>query len=107
MTRARRRLQLSAAPGGAPYLRSRGRVSRFLGEIPRDLLDTPRGEARTIPIATSPAAGPFRKGDTVRHRKFGVGRVETVDPDGTRLSVLFRVHGRKRLVLEYARLERV
>lgn len=114
MTRARKRLQLSAAPGGAPYLKSRGRVSRFLGEIPRELLETPRGEARKIPIATDssvrplagPAAGRFRKGDTVRHPKFGVGRVETVDPDGKRLSVLFRYHGRRRLVLEFARLER-
>ena len=114
MTRARKRLQLSAAPGGAPYLRSRGRVSRFLGEIPRDLLDSPREEARTIPAATDfsvgpsagPAAGRFRKGDTVRHPKFGVGRVEKVDPDGKRLSVLFRYHGRRRLVLEFARLER-
>ena len=107
MTRARKRLQLSAAPGGAPYLRSRGRVSRFLGEIPRDLLDAPRKETRTLPIATAPAAGPFRKGETVRHPKFGVGRVESVDSDGKRLSVLFRYHGRRRLVLEFARLERV
>lgn len=107
MTRARKRLQLSAAPGGAPYQRSRGRVSRFLGEIPRELLDAARGEARTIPIATAPAAGRFRKGDTVRHPKFGVGRVEKVDPDGKRLSVLFRYHGRRRLVLEFAKLERV
>ena len=107
MTRARKRLQLSAAPGGAPYLRSRGGVSRFLGEIPRDLLDAARGEARAIPLGTVPAAGPFRKGDTVRHRKFGVGRVETVDPDGKRLSVLFRYYGRRRLVVEFARLERV
>ncbi len=43
----------------------------------------------------------------MRHPKFGVGRVETVDPDGKRLSVLFRYHGRRRLVLEFARLERV
>ena len=107
MTRARKRLQLSAAPGGAPYLRSRGGVSRFLGEIPRDLLDAARGEARAIPLGTVPAAGPFRNGDTVRHRKFGVGRVETVDPDGKRLSVLFRYYGRRRLVVEFARLERV
>jgi len=107
MTRARKRLQLSAAPGGAPYLRSRGRVSRFLGEIPRDLLDAPRKETRTLPIATAPAAGPFRKGETVRHPKFGVGRVESVDSDGKRLSVLFRYHGRRRLVLEFAHLERV
>ena len=107
MTRARKRLQLSAAPGGAPYLRSRGRISRFLGEIPHDLLATPRKDLRTLPLTTAPATGPFRKGDTVRHARFGVGKVETVDPDGKRLSVLFRLHGRRRLVLEYARLERI
>ena len=107
MTRARKRLQLSAAPGGAPYLRSRGRVSRFIGEIPREMLETPRADARTIPIAAAPSTGRFRKGETVRHPKFGVGRVETVDPDGKRLSVLFKYHGRRRLVLEYAKLERV
>ena len=119
MTRARTRLQLSAAPGGAPYLRSRGGVSRFLGEIPRELLAAPQGETGTIPLATAPAVGTipvaasrrapgrFRKGDAVRHPKFGVGRVELVDPDGKRLSVLFRYHGRRRLVLEFARLDRV
>ncbi len=107
MTRARKRLQLSAAPGGAPYLRSRGRVSRFLGEIPRELLESPRTDARTIPIAAPPATGRFRKGETVRHHKFGVGKIELVDPDGKRVSVRFKYHGRRRLVLEFAKLERV
>ena len=108
MTRARTRLQLSAAPGGAPFLRSRGRASRFLSEIPRELLAAGRADARAIeaPAAATPAGGAFRRGDTVRHPRFGVGRVERVDPDGKRLSVLFRYHGRRRLVLEFARLER-
>ena len=107
MTRARKRLQLSSAPGGAPYLRSRGGPSRFLREVPRDLLEASKADTRVIPAAAIPATGRFRRGEKVRHPKFGVGRVETVDPDGKRLSVLFKYHGRRRLVLEYARLERV
>ena len=107
MTRARKRLHLSSAPGGAPYLRSRGRVSRFLREIPERLLAAAGRDARAIPPGSPPVTGPFRKGEKVRHSKFGIGRVERVDPDGKRLSVLFKYHGRRRLVLEYARLERV
>ena len=108
MTRARERLQLSAAPGGAPFQRSRGRVSRFVSEIPRELLAAGKEDARAIPAAPPPpGAGRFRRGESVRHPRFGVGRVERVDPDGKRLSVLFKYHGRRRLVLEFARLERV
>ena len=107
MTRARKRLRLSAAPSGAPYLRARGRVSRFLGEIPPELLVTEERSGRAAPAASAPSGGLFRRGDTVRHPKFGVGRVESVDPDGKRLSVIFRLHGRRRLVLDFAPLERI
>ena len=105
MTRAKKRLLLSAAPGGAPFARTGSGPSRFLDEI-RQCLDTGTA-ARAIPARPRSFAAAFRKGQTVRHPKFGIGRVESVDPDGKRLSVLFRYHGRRRLVLEYARLERI
>ena len=114
MTRARHRLLLSAAPVGPDFRRSRGGVSRFVGEIPPELLDAevpgpraPGPTARIRPDAAPAPPGAFRKGQRVRHPKFGVGRVEAVDPDGKRLSVLFRYYGRRRLVLEFARLERI
>ena len=103
MTRARKSLTLTAAPGG----RGSGEgVSRFIGEIPRGLFET--GAAGSAPrVDDAHAPREFERGDRVRHRKFGNGRVESVDPDGKRLSVLFRYHGRKRLVVAYAGLTRV
>ena len=101
MTRARKSLTLSAAPSG--FAASRG-ISRFVAEIPRDMLS---GAARAkVRAATTRTADnrPFRPGDAVHHPHFGRGRVESADADGGRVTVLFRTAGRKRLVLEYARL---
>ncbi len=97
VTRARKSLYLLVAPGGSPWMRGTGGPSRFLSEIPRELL---AGEA------PAPVAG-FRKGDRIRHRRFGEGRIESVETDGSRVTVLFRQAGRKRLVLAYAKLERI
>lgn len=101
MTRARKSLTLSAAPSG--FAASRG-ISRFIAEIPKEMLS---GAARAkVRAATTRTADnrPFRPGDAVHHPHFGRGRVESADADGGRVTVLFRTAGRKRLVLEYARL---
>ena len=100
MTRARKSLTLTAAPSGWT---DEGQVSRFVAEIPPNLFEGgPRGAA-----ASAGGNQEFRQGDRVKHRRFGHGRVESVDPDGKRLSVLFRYHGRKRLVVAFAGLTRV
>ena len=105
MTRARKSLTLTAAPAGWG---SGGGVSRFVGEIPRELFERGAVAAAAPRVGdAAPARGEFERGDRVRHRRFGNGRVESVDPDGARLSVLFPNHGRKRLVVRYAGLTRV
>jgi hypothetical protein len=45
----------------------------------------------------------------VRHPKFGLGRIEivTARPSGSSAQVAFHSVGRKTLILEYAKLERV
>ena len=101
MTRARKSLTLSAAPSGFAAWRG---ISRFVAEIPKEMLS---GAARAkVRAATTRTADnrPFRPGDAVHHPHFGRGRVESADADGGRVTVLFRTAGRKRLVLEYARL---
>jgi DNA helicase-2/ATP-dependent DNA helicase PcrA len=54
-------------------------------------------------------AGKFRKGSLVRHPQFGLGRIEEISPAGamTRAVVQFQGMGRKTLILQYARLEKV
>jgi len=65
------------------------------GEI-RIEYDEPRGSAN---------AGGFRKGMRVKHEKFGVGRVESVEPQGSdlRLTVYFPAVGQKRLMAGFVR----
>ena len=55
------------------------------------------------------AAAEFRRGILVRHPQFGLGRIEEIAPAGTmtRAVVQFQGAGRKTLILQYARLERV
>jgi DNA helicase II / ATP-dependent DNA helicase PcrA len=54
-------------------------------------------------------AGEFRRGVLVRHPQFGLGRIEEIEPAGTmtKAVVQFQSAGRKKLVLQYARLEKV
>jgi DNA helicase-2/ATP-dependent DNA helicase PcrA len=54
-------------------------------------------------------AGEFRKGSLVRHPQFGLGRIEEIAPAGTmtRAVVHFQGAGKKTLILQYARLEKV
>jgi len=54
-------------------------------------------------------AAQFRKGQLVRHAKFGLGRIFDVTDMGqhTRAVVDFNENGRKTLILQYANLESV
>ena len=54
-------------------------------------------------------AGEFRRGQLVRHAQFGLGRIENIEAAGamTKAVVQFQGTGRKTLILQYAKLERV
>jgi DNA helicase-2/ATP-dependent DNA helicase PcrA len=123
LTRARRRLYLTHAQSRMLHGQTRYHIaSRFLDEIPRDLVqwlsparkrygsidvdESEWGAIRGAPQATAPAPT-WRVGQNVRHAKFGVGVI--VDAEGrgndARVQVNFRESGLKWLALEYAKLE--
>jgi len=123
LTRARRRLYLTHAQSRMLHGQTRYHIaSRFIDEIPRDLIqwlsparkrygsidvdEAEWGSIRGAPQATAPAPA-WRVGQNVRHAKFGVGVI--VDAEGrgndARVQVNFRESGLKWLALEYAKLE--
>lgn len=131
VTRARRRLYLSLAKNRMLHGQVRyGIASRFVDEIPRDLVqwlsarerrgafDVDRSEwgsgAWSQPPATvaggpraTPPAPAWRIGQSVRHAKFGIGVIIGAEGRGSdaRVQVNFRDAGVKWLALDYARLE--
>jgi DNA helicase-2/ATP-dependent DNA helicase PcrA len=141
MTRAKERLTLSWARQRRSYAREsfeETQPSRFLGEIPRELLE-PLGSAglswkarttwdnavnsvssverflrergvRGTPIgpARSTAHSHWRIGSKVRHAKFGVGTILGAEGEGedTKLTVSFPGYGQKKLMAQYAGLEK-
>jgi len=124
ITRARRKLYLTHAQTRMLHGQTRYNiVSRFLDEIPRELVQwlSPRSQRMSIDVDASewgaiqsapqatPPASTWRIGQSVRHAKFGVGVI--IDAEGrggdARVQVNFRDVGVKWLALEYARLERV
>lgn len=115
ITRARRKLYLSLAQSRMLHGQTRFSIaSRFLSEIPEDLLQwLNRGYAPSaMPARKIEKAAPehgLRVGCTVEHAKFGQGVV--VDYDGTgpgaNVQVNFGAAGLKWLALEYAKLKLV
>ncbi|RDI96683.1 AAA family ATPase [Meiothermus sp. QL-1] len=108
ITRAQERLYLSYAEEREVYgRREPTRPSRFLEDIPRELLqevgffDEPK-----MPRAR-PEARPaeFRGGEKVRHPRFGQGTV--VAAMGGEVTVMFPGVGLKRLAVRFAGLERL
>ena len=108
MTRARKELLLSAAPGATAFRPRGGDVSRFVADIP-GLVATggTRGRTPGARRGRGASVAGFRRGQQVSHPRFGVGRVEWVDVGAHRITVVFPGWGRKRLVPEYARLQPV
>ncbi|WP_040157420.1 DNA helicase PcrA [Mobilicoccus massiliensis] len=132
ITRARERLHLSRAvvrsAWGQPQYNP---PSRFLGEIPEELIDWERGDAsvtgasavtsrRAPGVATlSSRSGPktpgtraipsLKPGDRVNHDSFGLGKVVRVEGEGDRTMahVDFGGDAVKRLLLRYAPLEKL
>ncbi|MCI2238729.1 DNA helicase PcrA [Paenibacillus sp. TRM 82003] len=122
LTRARERLYLSRSAvrsaWGAPQQYP---ASRFLDDVPADLLDWRRGEAAfatsaasssaprppSRPVARSAGSRPvisLSPGDRVTHDTFGLGTVVRLEGEGdkTVAHVDFRGEGTKRLLLRYA-----
>ncbi|MBD0347771.1 MAG: UvrD-helicase domain-containing protein, partial [Thermoleophilia bacterium] len=114
MTRAQERLTLTHATTRSLYgNRNYNLPSRFLDELPADRIDRERlrptswagyGAARVEP------RGPFPQlstGDSVRHGTLGEGVVTRLEPGGV-VTVRFAEDGaERRLMLEYAPLERI
>jgi DNA helicase-2/ATP-dependent DNA helicase PcrA len=89
--------------------------SRFLKEIPVNLIEKAEKRARTGPGETTwssrstVGANDVGPGDRVRHDKWGVGTITEVIGSGDRAEawVAFDREGRKRLLLAWAPLEKV
>jgi DNA helicase-2/ATP-dependent DNA helicase PcrA len=135
VTRAKRRLYVTHAQSRMLHGQVRYHIaSRFLDELPRDLVQwlsphrhrrggamdvdvsewgerprviaSPPGNAASAPSARDNGPG-WRIGQSVRHAKFGLGII--IDAEGrggdARVQVNFRDAGVKWLALEYAKLE--
>jgi len=116
MTRARERLTLTHAAARALYgNRSYNLPSRFLDELPQEEIHRERLRPSSWSGYGSPTARvqsrsdvpQLSTGDSVRHQTLGEGVVTAVEPGGV-VSVRFAGEGvDRRLVLDYAPLERV
>lgn len=110
MTRARERLVLSFSEvrrlHGSEHYTS---PSRFLGEVPTELVHEVRAAPAVRGISAPMTAAPagMRLGARVRHEKFGDGVVLGVEGQGAqaRVQVNFESNGTKWLVLAYANLQ--
>ncbi len=114
LTRAQSRLFLSFARSRfLSYLSTSREPSRFLSEIPAEVLESTPGAFRASPAAprgapssSGPRGPSFRPGTVVSHKTFGEGRVLAAEGSGRdrKVTVLFHKAGRKKLLLEYADL---
>ncbi|MDF1758666.1 MAG: DNA helicase II [Legionellaceae bacterium] len=109
MTRAMYKLTLSYAEIRRQYGREEyHRPSRFIRELPAELIDEVRVKAKVKPqsIPSENDTG-FALGMNVCHAKFGSGVVLAIEGSGpnARVQIKFSEHGLKWLVLAYANLE--
>jgi DNA helicase-2/ATP-dependent DNA helicase PcrA len=119
MTRAMRQLYVTYAEQRRLHGQdSYGQPSRFIAELPEDLVEEVRPRVQVSrPVAAGrfhapveePAAPGMRLGARVRHGKFGEGVVLHVEGNGAhaRVQVNFEGQGTKWLMLQYANLEPV
>jgi DNA helicase-2/ATP-dependent DNA helicase PcrA len=114
LTRAQEQLVLTHAQGRSLYgSRSYNLPSRFLDELPEDEIERERLRPTSwsrynAPLVPPRAAVPdLATGDTVRHSTLGEGIVTRIEPGGV-VTVRFAEAGEeRRLLLEYAPLERI
>jgi DNA helicase II / ATP-dependent DNA helicase PcrA len=116
MTRAKERLTLTHAMGRSLYGRRDANLpSRFLDELPDDGVE----RERLRPASWSSYGAPVQRefapranvpdlstGDTVLHGTLGTGIVTRIEPGGV-VTVRFEDGAERRLMLEYAPLERI
>jgi DNA helicase-2/ATP-dependent DNA helicase PcrA len=117
MTRAKKRLYLSHASQRSVYGSEQYNISsRFLDDLPPDLLDCKRElNFRAAEISSSdeltPARidenNPYRVGRKVRHPVFGVGTIQGCEGDvnDRKLTIQFPNAGLKRLLAKYSNLQ--
>ncbi len=116
MTRAMQQLHLTYAESRRLYGReNQSRPSRFLTEIPADLLQEVRIRAAvTRPVTALPGRtqntlhqSSFKLGQRVRHVKFGEGIILQIEGEGAqeRVEINFSQVGMKWLMLAYANLD--
>src|SRR5438128_680245 len=115
MTRAMRQLYLTCAEQRRLHgVDSYGQISRFVREIPEDLIEEVRPRVQVSrPLAVGRfrseegQAGGVRLGARVRHGKFGEGVVLNVEGARAqaRVQVSFERQGTKWLMVQYANLE--
>ena len=115
MTRARERLTLTHAAGRSLYgSRNYNLPSRFLDELPQEEIHRERLPVLLVRLRRAGGADPAARrqpglstGDAVRHGTLGEGIVTAVEPGGV-VSVRFAGEDTdRRLVLDYAPLERI
>jgi DNA helicase-2/ATP-dependent DNA helicase PcrA len=115
MTRAKERLTLTHAMRRSLYGRSDANLpSRFIDELPEHGVERERLApaswsgygARPAEIAPRAVMPDVSTGDTVRHSTLGTGIVTRIEADGV-VTVRFEDGAERRLMLEYAPLERV
>ncbi len=125
ITRAKQRLYLCYAWSRSLFgTTSYNPPSRFLSEIPEDLVRTIEGEEEAEGAVIGRGGGPSIRevvttgrrepllvaaGDTVRHDRWGEGVVLSVSGSGSdaQATVMFEEAGEKRLLLAYAPLRKV
>ena len=116
MTRAMRQLYLTCAEQRRLHgIDSYGQASRFIREIPEELLEEVRPRVQVArPLAVGrfrapaePAPAGVRLGARVRHGKFGDGVILNVEGNGphARVQVSFERQGTKWLMVQYANLQ--
>jgi DNA helicase II / ATP-dependent DNA helicase PcrA len=108
MTRAKERLTMTHAMRRSLYGRSDANLpSRFLDELPElGPASWSSYGARPAEIAPRAVLPEVSTGDTVRHSTLGTGIVLRIEADGV-VTVRFEDGAERRLMLEYAPLERV
>jgi superfamily I DNA/RNA helicase len=117
MTRAKERLTMLHASRRALYGRSEANLpSRFLDELPEEGVERERLQPASWSgygvSAPRREVGPrhelpaLETGDSVRHESLGSGIVTRIEPDGV-VTVRFEDGAERRLMLEYAPLERL
>jgi DNA helicase-2/ATP-dependent DNA helicase PcrA len=113
ITRARRKLYLCHAWSRSLFgSSSYNPPSRFLGELPMDLVHEIQGREREVTAAELGHGHPVPEvaaGDTVVHDRFGEGVVLAVSGQGTDAEAVvhFEEEGEKRLLLAYAPLKKI